>query len=149
MLCKEAGISRSTFYRYYDDIYEVLEEQGNLILDRFLSIKSKYQNPLYDRSKSYLSELLKCIDENSAFFSCVLLKERNGPFLYQWKKIIRQDLMDKYVSANNCDEKTLLRLEMITHGALGIYSFWIGHRDTCRDRWVLEMLINIWDENKI
>ncbi|MCU6762291.1 probable dihydroxyacetone kinase regulator [uncultured Roseburia sp.] len=149
MLCENSRVSRSTFYRYYSDIYEVLEEIGNGILDKFIKIRANRCRNSFSNTKDYIQELLNCINQNADFIYCILVKERNGLFLCKWKKIIRQDLSEKYTKDHKQGEAILLKLEMIVYGVLGVFSYWLSHKSSCSDQLVLSALIDIWDHGKI
>ena len=61
-LCQQADINRATFYRYYIDIYDLLnsiEKEFELELKTAYSPKKEDENTILNFSKSLLTVLLK------------------------------------------------------------------------------------------
>lgn len=64
-LCKEAGINRSTFYKYYNTPYDVLTDMGNTIIRKFID-ETNIENltSLPDHRKFY-EQLCRYLYENA------------------------------------------------------------------------------------
>lgn len=132
-LCEKVGITRTAFYYYYSDIYEVLESvEDKLISDLQEINKNFFAQDFYQVSKdqfTYFYDTLRYIQENSFWFRTLLNKSRDGQFIYKWKKIINEDFSRKYHRDRIKLENESLVLEMISSGCIGAYTYWVNHLD--------------------
>lgn len=66
MLCKEASLSRQTFYSYYDNIDDVIKDAYlNMFKDNCLK---KMNSIDYFYSDEFLYNIIECFDRESDFF---------------------------------------------------------------------------------
>jgi len=148
MICKKVGIARTTFYNYYSDIYELLETIEDEFINHLKSLNRTfelvnfqiYKEP-FGQPFNYFYETLEFIRENGPYFRTFLNK--NGQFIYKWKKIIKDDFRKKYkyekISLTNMD----LVLEMIVSGVIGSYTYWGNHLEEITISEVSEVLYKL------
>jgi len=133
-LCEEAGITRTAFYYYFSDIYEVLEAiEDRLISDLKEMNRSFFAQDFYQMSKDqfvYFYDTLTYIRERSSWFRTLLNKSKDGQFIYKWKKIINEDFAKKFHRDRIVLENETLVLEMISSGCIGAYTCWVNNLDT-------------------
>lgn len=125
-LCKKADINRATFYRYYLDIYDLL---NNIQNDFIEELKAAY-TPKNDSEKTVLNftiSLLNILIQNKELIKCLFNTNNNIYFLHdileiayvkckeQWKK----DLPD--ISEEDIEYATIF----IFNGALGVVNYWV------------------------
>lgn len=67
-LCSEAGINRNTFYYHYNNIYELLDEHKQLMINEMNSVLDDQKTP----SKETLINLCKCIRRHPVFLNILL-----------------------------------------------------------------------------
>jgi len=67
-LCTEAGINRNTFYYHYNNIYELLNEQKQILLNEINSILDVN----HTKSKDTLIELCRCIKRHPRFLKILI-----------------------------------------------------------------------------
>lgn len=76
-LIENAGVSRTTFYRHYDDIFDMYEKVCTLFIEKFVAtalIDSLKTNPKYD--ESFFDNLCKTISGQQKYI--FLLSGENG-----------------------------------------------------------------------
>ncbi len=122
-ICQTAGYNRSTFYEYFIDIYDVLEQ----IEDKLIPTKELLP-PINIMSKKYgvtLESFIKIYEENREFYS-VLLGDNGDPSFAtrlknSTKNLIKEEMKED-IKINSLDFDYLL--EYVLSGMIGIMSYW-------------------------
>ena len=125
-LCKVADINRATFYRYYVDIFDLLEQ---LETEFILELKHSYQNFDYTHNKLYdyvLALLQKCI-ENKEFVKVLFGKKKGVVFLQEVLDDAYQICKEKW---ENVFPEIDIDVEAYTtayifNGTLGVVNYWV------------------------
>ena len=124
-LCSQCEINRATFYRYYDDVYDLMEK-----------LKSQYVCELKEAisiSKDdytisgFTSEILEVILKNKEL-SRILFSLKNGKdFLNDVLEIAHRKCIDKWnrYGKNVPQEQVGYLSTFITAGTIGILNEWI------------------------
>lgn len=122
-ICKKADINRATFYRYYIDIYDLLD---NIKKDFEKELSDAVMSTEYTVS-SFSKDLLLVLDSNRELVKILFSTFSFGNFL--------SDLLS--IAYNKCSEKWKKDIPVLTdeeieyanlfifNGALGIVNFWI------------------------
>ena len=98
-ICNTALISRSTFYRYFEDKYDLLGYcLQNFFENMDLDIDVIYLKNL-DAMKDYLAKTLKVLDTAHAQFSRIYRLNRDGVFMDLLRSLLIQVLTDKLKQA--------------------------------------------------
>jgi AcrR family transcriptional regulator len=127
-ICAGAEVSRSTFYAYYDDQYDLLEDIQNEIFDN-LDSKHLVEPARREGSNDY-EEALRYIADNHDSIQVVL--SENGNINFQ-KKLVEQHIMDmnkmmKCILDKSADEKIeRLYSVFIINGSLALLQDWLKH----------------------
>lgn len=133
-ICDGIPISRNTFYAYFSDAYNVMEEiQDELIGDLYALNQGFPDTDL----KSYqpgmpmacFEDTLRYINENSRTFAALLGRYGDAQFIYKWKKIIKYHFKEKYKKEFLCYDHVDLAVEQIASSAIGAYTYWVFHKD--------------------
>lgn len=132
-VCETAGISRTAFYYYFSDIYEVLESIEDMFTSNLKKINEMfYAQDFFQQTQDqfvYFYDTLNYIRENSYWFKILLNKSRDGMFIYKWKKTINEDFSKKFHRDHIILDDEPLVLEMISSGCIGAYTYWVNHLD--------------------
>ncbi len=131
-ICKKAHVSRTTFYRYYDDKYAVLEEIEDNLIDSLAKINQPVYNikfpvdawsvfaPVFYQSSVLIKANAKLIVS--------MLKNKNIQFLSKWKKNMRT-YFENYLFINNYDgSNPLIITALLASTVIGTTSFWLLER---------------------
>ena len=112
MICKEAYLSRSTFYKYYKNIDALVKEIEDEIREDMTRINSdyNYQN-IFDIDENYPSpnfvEMFRCVLRHKDFFIGAFSDHGNPTFLNRSKKMstqfLKDHIMDHDANVKNID----------------------------------------------
>lgn len=84
-LVKRAGITRSTFYTHYDDIYDVVNDYQMETIELLLS-DDKVLNSIQD-IYNYFDEIFDCLKKNEDVYKMLLVSNGSLLFLEELKKL--------------------------------------------------------------
>lgn len=98
-ICNTSLISRSTFYRYFEDKYELLDYCLRLLLDEI----GLSENVIYFMDKQSMKEvltiLIRHIEENRILYQKIYNANKDGELLPIIRKRLIQILNDKVIAA--------------------------------------------------
>lgn len=130
-ICDFLHMARSTFYSYYSDIYDVMEQIEEEQIAALKSMNTRFfiQDFRKDVRSSYryFIPTLEYIRDRKETFQVLMNAANNGTFIYKWKKIISEDFADKYHYERCIPENEGLVLEMISSTIIGAYTYWINN----------------------
>ena len=129
-ICQKAYVARTTFYHYYKNIVEVIEEIEDEVINKLILINDDILNAdIKDlKSMEFFEKTINYIDKNFNLFYLFLVKQPNIRFIDKWKKGIKYHFYDK-CSKENCNINIELAIEMIASAAISGYTYWISNKD--------------------
>lgn len=129
-LCKEANINRTTFYKYYKDVDDlVLKIEESLLTDLEKNILTIKRNYLI----SFTTKIIETISEHQEIYTRLLGKNGDHTFLrkilslvyeqsiIEWQKLLKKASRDDLEKIYN----------FIVDGTIGIIEAWINNN--CKD----------------
>lgn len=122
-VCKIADINRATFYRYYLDVYDLLDKIENDFIEELkmaLNNKTKYT------VSSFSSDLLKVFLDNKELVK-TLFNTNSIYFLNGFLEIAYQKCKEKWeLDVPNISQENIeYAATFIFNGALGIINYWV------------------------
>ena len=123
-LCNKADINRATFYRYYIDIYDLLEK---IEQDLILQLKEM----LYDKSnqsmKEVIEDYLNLFLDNKDLIRLIFINRKSIIFLNDFFEFIYEKCKIKWFEkVDNINEKDMALVSIfIFNGTLGIINYWV------------------------
>jgi AcrR family transcriptional regulator len=129
-ICAGAEVSRSTFYTYYDDQFELLEEIQNEIVDHVdIEYRKHLLEPGQHKASNVYEEALRYVANNPDSLQ-VLLSE-NGDINFQIK-LIEERIMEagnilKRINESVDEETKRACSVFFVHGILALLQDWIKH----------------------
>ena len=118
-IVQEAHVSRSSFYRYYDSVDDVIREEENRILDSILKIhRLSLSERLIDaRTESFQSTLARSevLSECAEFLAAITGPNGDPQFEYKAKKIMREYFRKKLDYSEDSAHDNLI-IEYLTCG---------------------------------
>lgn len=125
-IAKKANINRKTFYNYYSDAYEVMEEIENLTVEAFINNMGTVE---FTNMADFLTEIFikftETVNKDLEFFN-LLFKTNNRSFLIV--KIVEalKEYVQKRIEESN--ELDIPRFEVVSNfylsGVLSVYMNW-------------------------
>lgn len=127
-ICKIADINRATFYRYYIDIYDLLdkiEEDFRMELMTSNAIEGlDEQESVYTFSK----DILSIFERNKKLVKILFNTNRNIYFLNEVLELAYEKCLEKWSKELGIDtdmEEVEHSIIFIFNGALGIVNYWV------------------------
>lgn len=119
MLCKTAGISRNTFYEYYNNIYDCAYK---LLQQSMEQIEIMYDKNIVYSKKEFLFIFFQCVKDHQDEFKILTAL----PLTKEISHIIMSIVM-KYCHLNDTDTKWQLWCAYQFMGVYGLLQEWINN----------------------
>ncbi len=129
-VCQECSVSRTIFYKYFDDKYSVLESVEQELLDGLEETHRKRTQPTgaayrQDMPFSAFFETAEYIRENEIYFKPLLGIHGDPQFIFRWKQQIRRSAKEEFesnhITGNNLD----IAAELIASASIGLFEYWL------------------------
>lgn len=131
-----AGYNRSTFYKYFKDVYDVQEYIENAVLD---SIKQMIVNLEHVKDEEVINGLANMYESNEEYLS-VLLSEKGNPMFVKRFKNLMKEIMSQSVPYNKQNPYAPYIFEYMTTAAIGAITSWFQNKDDVPLRALIKMM---------
>ncbi len=140
-LCEKAGINRSTFYKYYGNQFDLLEEMEKDLLEateNFLSQQTDIKNT------TVIEQTLKYLEKNIDFVRLLINSNVDPTFankLFALTPIqtMLKDLFENRSTPNEYEYVT----NFIIHGAYQAVCMWLNKENRESSEWMAQFLVDI------
>lgn len=127
-LCDYVDLNRGTFYLHYRDIYDLLEQLENEMLERFETILSEHAaeqrsgNPF-----PLLKDVFRLLGESSDFCRMVLGKNRDWNFIVKLESILKERCFYDWKTLFQTADEGVYEVyySFIISGCIGIAESWL------------------------
>ena len=129
-LIQESNVARSTFYIYYQNIDELLEDIENYHIFKLINLNKYVMNPEI-KSEEYVQYYKATIDyvkNHRDIFYVFLITNINNRFIKKWKDGIKYHLLERKNHLYNTENCNLI-LEMVASQIIAAYTFWLTNPD--------------------
>lgn len=121
-----AGYNRGTFYVYYKDVYDILEQAENILMDRLgHGIEQVVKLKVGFSPENFFRVMMNVFTDNTLLAS-VLMSRGTVEFHNNLKNMGREKIMRL---DDNLDEEARMKLSMTIEyqfsGVMGIISYWM------------------------
>lgn len=132
------NLNRGTFYLHYKDIYDLMEQLENDLLDEFIEINQTYDaNELNGKPFPLLLELFTFLDKNAEFVSILLIENRDQTFVDKLKNLLKERCLNDWITifAHATPDMCDLYSSYVLSGCIGIIKNWFenGRKQTPED----------------
>ncbi len=126
----KAGYNRSTFYEYYTDVYDVLEQLEDGLLPNIDNMFLPIPTASINLDNFGFDSLFRFYEENNEYFT-VLLGEHGDPsFLNKMKKSVGQLIKQELIAKGKKDDFELdVMIEYNLSAMLGVFNLWFTSKD--------------------
>lgn len=127
-LCTKADINRATFYRYYIDIYDLLEKIQEEFIEELKVISGEKDYTVFSFSK----EMLQVFLNNKDLLRIVFKTQNHIYFLNDFLDIAYEKCKNKWTrDIGYLDEKNIeFATTFIFNGAIGVINYWVQNEFT-------------------
>jgi AcrR family transcriptional regulator len=128
-ICRNAQVSKSNFYNYFCDKYEILE----VIEDEMLTGVTEINRALteaawinYKKGEPFpvFSDTANYIWEHKKYFKPLLGPNGDPSFRFRWKKQMKKDIRNKLITDKRTSYDLDIVSELFTDGIIGLYTYW-------------------------
>ena len=124
-LCERAQINRSTFYRHYLDVYDLMEKTETQIQKGLAQV-------LAEGKTDHLERLARYVNEYRYFYQIYLKKNRDGSMEDGFQAIWETQLKPHFLAAGITDERRMLYyFHYVRAGMTTVLRLWL--EDGCRE----------------
>lgn len=116
-LVELAGITRSTFYTHYDNIYEVAKDLQDEILD--ILFNNVNQIKTLSDMQDYVLMILKHLETNEELYRMILSSDEPLLFMNRLNKMMNKHLTDFF--NNRSDDEQLLNINFFVDGTIHLF----------------------------
>ena len=137
-LTQTSNVARSTFYAYYDNIDNLLEE----IEDTFIENLNTLDQSITDSATNnftYFYEVLNYVEENSKLLSALLIKDYDYRLVKKWKTAIKANLYRRFKLTNH-NIKAELLFEMTASEVISADIFYLKHKAEVDRKFILDLI---------
>lgn len=133
-LADMSDLNRGTFYLHYRDVYDLLEQTEDELIQEFNGLLNKYDpSEIRTCPSKIFSEIFSLVYENRDIVGILLGENGDVHFLNHLKEILRErclnDLMEDYRDKN--PQIFTIYFQFILSGCIGIVQYWI--RSGCKE----------------
>lgn len=144
-ITNKAGYNRGTFYEYFTDVYDVLEQIENSLIPSLDELP-----PVSTPTASLgmpLDAFYDLYNKNNKYYS-ILLGERGDPaFACKLKNTIKPIIMGVFDDKPNFDRKELdYILEYTLSAMIGIMSYWFKQSDALTNEELHELIKRLMEQ---
>ena len=127
-LAQTAQINRKTFYNYYQNIYQVLDEIENETVEKFVSVFQS--TDWYNGEELDFYKIFFCVTEsvrdNMDFFRHLLNISRTSVLMVKVENTLKQNALQYFKQYIEIDENLLLwALDYIISGMFSVFGTWL------------------------
>lgn len=147
-ICQESGYNRGTFYKYYDQKEQLLEELLKIKLQELnIVLENVTKNLQYKKQNDSFIPLFSYIYDNRYFFSVILGEYKIVGFRQRLFEAYRMYLAPRFIKPLPTIENDPLlkefQLDFVSSFWLGVSLFWINQQNPPDVKYVTEQFIKI------
>ena len=140
----KAGYNRSTFYAYFTDVYDVLEQ-----LEEDLMPGAEHLPPIdtsREQNPDFFKNIITIYEKNSDYYS-VLLSENGDPrFAIKLKNVFKSMMMDAMTNRVNISPEEMdYALEFLVGATVSIVKHWFDQEKNIPMQQLLPLMYKLMD----
>jgi|LSQX01.3.fsa_nt_gb AcrR family transcriptional regulator len=137
-LCEMCDVNRGTFYNHYSDLYDLMAQIENSLVQELELTLSKYSpQQINEDTLPLFKEILSFIDQKADIVTILFRDNEDSLFLNKIINLFRTKAINSWGKIYNCcnSKNYSYFLEYAIHGCLGIINKWLkdGRKDDLDD----------------
>ncbi len=143
-IADKAGYNRSTFYEYFTDVYDVLDQIENSVLPNLKSdaVRKLVQKPDLHLS---LSHFIRIYSKNKKYY-IVLLGENGDPAFQEKVKMVLKSVIQQHLQISGTDDLTLeCTMEYTASAILGVLTYYYKREAKPKAESIIKLLFDLMD----
>ena len=140
----KAGYNRSTFYAYFTDVYDILEQIEEDLMPGIEHLPPVDTSREY--SPDYFENIITIYEKNSAYYS-VLLSENGDPrFALKMKNVFKSMMMEAITNRVNISPEEMdYALEFLVGATLSIVKHWFDQDKNIPMQQLIPLMYKLMD----
>lgn len=144
-ICEHIGISRTIFYRYFEDKYQILQEIEEELLIATKSLNRELSHTSlegYEYGDVYpiLYNTVNYIYEQRKYFKPILSDKGDPHFIFKWKKQIRDDARREIKNPIFKEIDPEISTELFAATCVGVYTYWFFEKPSLSVKQISEFI---------
>lgn len=137
-ICKDADVNRATFYRYYLDVYDLLDSIEAEFVDNLRLIFKEENYTVY----SFALKVLNIFLENKQILKVIFKSRSNINFMQEFLETAYDKCQSKWksIDSNLTEEQIELGAIYIFNGSLGIINYWVQNDFSSKPEDIAEII---------
>lgn len=137
-ICQDADVNRATFYRYYLDVYDLLDSIETEFVDNLRLIFNEENYTVY----SFALKVLNIFLENKQILKVIFKSRSNINFMQEFLETAYAKCQSKWksIDSNLTDEQIELGAIYIFNGSLGIINYWVQNDFSSKPEDIAEII---------
>ena len=142
----KAGYYRSTFYEYFSDVYEVLEEiESNLLKKHRFVFEEIFDTKDFSLIKGIAFEFC----EENAEALAILLGPNGDPKFYAAAKEHILRCLREVLQVDSSSKEIQITLEIVSGAIISVLTYWYQHRDLMELQELFDIVLKIFEHGAI
>lgn len=104
-LAERADIAKSTFYNHYDDIYAVIEEFDNELINKLSAVFAEMEQDRSAKYEDYLRKITAFVKSNEDLYRKALLSPDVRFFVEKLKNFLTKKIFERNISLSFSQDK--------------------------------------------
>lgn len=138
-----AGFYRSTFYEYFENIYDILDEIENTLLEKFTGILTQSLSSF--NLEEALRHFIKFYENYGSYLAVLLGPNGDHNFIIKIKNTAKNLITNK-TNLSFDDMQSELVAEILSSTVIAMLNYWYTHKDTTSLETVLTIGSNVMQE---
>lgn len=122
------NLNRGTFYLHYKDIFDLMDQIENAMLQDFVTINQTHKVlDMNGHPYPLLRDLFTFLKENAEFTRILIIDNRDQNFVDKIKDILKQRCLTDwhYLFSNYSEQKSELYSSYVIYGCIGMIENWL------------------------
>lgn len=143
-IMQKAGYNRGTFYEYFVDVHDVLEQIENSLLPNISELPPMN---FTTETAQPIDGFVKLYSENSKYYT-VLLGDKGDPaFANKLKNYVKLNVLGLLVSKGiQNDAKLDFSIEFVLSAMIGILTYWFANEKSISEKDLVELVSSLMNE---
>ncbi len=142
-ITNRAGYNRTTFYRYFEDVYALIEYVEDEFIQNAKKILSEQQSENTIGEKGFFEVVISCFQESKTRITVLMSEQNRAHFLRK----IRENMPNDLYKQNNDTSKIKVIKDMYFYGIMHAILINLQSKDALSDEDLLDIiqkLFNNW-----
>jgi len=124
-----ADVNRGTFYLYYRDVYDMLDQVESELFNQFETLLTAHHHEMITGTKNFLLDLFTFIEENKELCGALLNINGDISFVLHLNEVLRKECMEEWKAVRGDIIETGFdyHYTFVVFGCIGLIHTWVNN----------------------